>query len=61
MVYTESFKKLIGVMTEEYLGKQVPKEFQERYGKTYDKEDIKSFAYAVARSRGIKIDKGGKR
>lgn len=61
MPYTESFKKLKGVMEDEYLGKHVPKQFQDRYGKTYDKEDIKSFAYAVARSRGIKIDKGGKR
>ena len=60
MVYTESFKKLKGALTEEYLDKQVPQKFQERYGKTYDKEDIKSFAYAVARSRGIKVDKGGK-
>lgn len=57
MPKSKGFKKLLGSMTEEYLGDPVPKKYQNRYGKTYDKSDIKSFAYAVAKSKGIKIDK----
>jgi hypothetical protein len=41
------------------LGKPVKKKYQKRYGKKYDKDEIKSIAYGIARSRGIKTDKGG--
>lgn len=59
MPKTQAFLKIKKALTSEYLGNRVPKQYQNRYGKRYDKSDIESFAYAVARSRGIKID-GGK-
>jgi len=56
MPYTQSFKKLLGSLEEEYLNEEVPKKYQKRYGKIYDKKDIKSFGFAIAKSRCIKID-----
>lgn len=61
MPLTKDFKKLLGSMEGEYIGKKVPKQYQNRYGKTYDKKDVKSFSYAVAKSKGIKIDLGRKK
>ena len=55
MPQTSDFKKLKRSLTNEYLGKKVPRQYQDRYGKRYDSSDINSFAYAVARSKGIKI------
>jgi hypothetical protein len=61
MPYTKAFSKLKKNVKEQYLGKEVPKKYQDRYGKFYDKpSEIKQVAYAIARSRGIKIEKGGK-
>ena len=57
MPYSKDFSKLLGSLTEEYLNEEVPNKYRKRYGKVYDKKDIKSFAFAVAKSRGIKIDK----
>lgn len=56
MPTSKAFKKLKENLMNEYLGDPVPSEYQNRYGKRYDKKDIKSFAYAVAKSRGIKIE-----
>lgn len=56
MPKTKVFKELLGSMEEEYLGEPVPKKYQNRYGKRYDKKDVISFAYATAKSKGIKID-----
>ena len=56
MPYTKSFKKLLGSLEEEYKGKKVPKEYQKRYGKKYGDKDILKFGFAVARSKGIKIE-----
>jgi len=56
MPFTKGFKELLSSMEETYLNKKVPKKYQKKYGKRYDKEEIKSFAYAVAKSKGIKID-----
>jgi hypothetical protein len=40
------------------LGKDVPLKYQDRYGEKYDKpSEIKAFAYAIAKSRGIPIHK----
>ena len=44
-------------MNEEYMEDRVPVKYQKRYGKTYDSKEIKSFAYAVAKSKKIRIDK----
>ena len=60
MPKTEAFKKLKNALSKEYVGRIVPEKYQKRYGKRYDDSEMESLAYAVARSRGIKIDKGGK-
>jgi len=57
MPLTKSFKKLKATLFREYLGKPVPSEYQKRYGKRYDKKDIEKLTYAIAKSKGIKIDK----
>ena len=54
MPESKAFKKLKSSLSEEYLGKKVPKEYQSKYGKRYDKKDIKSFSFAVSRKKGIK-------
>jgi hypothetical protein len=54
MPESKAFKKLKKSLTENYLGEPVPKQYQKKYGKRYDKKDIKSFAFAVAKSKGIK-------
>ena len=56
MPKTKGFKLLENALEDEYLGKTVPSMYQKKYGKTYDKKDIVSFAYAVAKSKGIKIE-----
>ena len=57
MPYTKDFTKLLGSVKKTYLGKKVPKKYQSQYGKRYDKEEVKSLSYAIAKSKGIKIDK----
>ncbi|MBW2965490.1 hypothetical protein KY342_00130 [Candidatus Woesearchaeota archaeon] len=59
MPLTKGFKELLKNLESEYLGKKVDKKYRKQYGKIYDKKDIKSFGYALAKSRGIKIDKKG--
>lgn len=56
MPKTKDFKKLLKNVEHTYLGKPVKKQYQEKYGKFYDENEIESVAYAIARSRGIKID-----
>jgi len=53
MPYTKGFKKLLGSLSDSYEGEKVPKEYQKSYGKRYDKKEIKSIAYAIAKSKGI--------
>ena len=53
MPESKEFKKLKASMFKEYLGKKVPKQYQNKYGKRYDKKDVTSFTFAVAKSRGI--------
>jgi len=57
MPHSKEFKKLLESTRKTYLYKDVPKRFQHKYGKEYDKKEIKSVAFAIAKSRGIKIDK----
>jgi hypothetical protein len=57
MPETKAFKKLKASLASEYLGKHVPAKYQSRYGKSYGKKDIRSFAYAVAKSKHIPIDR----
>ncbi len=56
MPFSKNFKKLLSSVEETYLGEDVPKGFRSRYGKIYNKKDIKPLAFAIAKSKGIKID-----
>ena len=57
MPKTEAFNKLQKALKKQYLGEQVPKIYRDRYGKTYTKKDIESLSFAIAKSRGIRIEK----
>ena len=57
MPKTKDFTKLLSSVKKQYLGKKVPSKYQCQYGKRYDKEEVKSVSYAIARSKGIKIDR----
>lgn len=57
MPYSDSFKKLLESTRKNYLYKDVPAKFRKRYGKKYDKKEVKQVAFAIAKSKGIKIDK----
>ena len=56
MPKTKEFIKLKKAIKAEYLGKPVPKKYQKRYGKKYDLKDVKSLAFAIAKTKKIKID-----
>lgn len=58
MPKTKAFKKLENSVRETYLFKKVPLKWQNRYGKVYGAKDVESLAYAIARSKDIKIEKG---
>lgn len=55
MAYTKSFKELMKNVEKTYLGNPVKKEYQIKYGKKYDKKEIKEVAFGIAKSKGIKI------
>ena len=57
MPFTNDFKKLLGSVKETYLGEDVPRQYKKRYGKIYNKKDIKPLAISIAKSKKIKIDK----
>ena len=57
MPHTASFNKLWNSTKKQYLNQKVPKQYQAKYGKKYDKKEVKSVAYAIAKVKGIKIDK----
>lgn len=57
MPHTKAFNELMKAAKETYLGKPVPKKYQKKYGKFYDKGEVKSVAFAIAKAKGIKIDK----
>jgi len=62
MPITKQFKDLLKNVKKTYLGKDVPLQYRNRYGKLYDADEIESIAFAIAKSKGIKIDiKGGKK
>lgn len=56
MPHTLGFNKLFASVKKEYLGKKVKPKYQKKYGKTYDKKEVKQVAFAIAKSRGVKID-----
>jgi len=57
MPKTKDFIKLQKSVKKQYLGKKVPKQYRKRYGKRYDSKEVTGISYAIAKSRGIKIDK----
>ena len=57
MPNTKAFNELMKSVKHTYLGEDVPKQFRKRYGKIYNKKDLKPLAIAIAKSKGIKIDK----
>jgi HEPN domain-containing protein len=57
MPHTKAFRELLKNIEKEYVGNKVPPQYQKRYGKRYDKSEMKSLGYAIAKSRGIPIDK----
>lgn len=57
MPYTYEFKKLRERINREYLGKPVPTRYVKTYGKKYNQKDMLPLTYAIAKSRGIQIDK----
>ena len=56
MPYTQDFKKLMKNVEETYLGDKVPKKYWGKYGKIYNKKDIEPLSFAIAKSKGVKID-----
>jgi hypothetical protein len=56
MPKSKAFNELFKSVKEQYLGKPVKKQYQKDYGKVYDKKEIKSVVYRIAKSRGMKID-----
>ena len=59
MPRSKAFNKLFENVKKSYLGNKVPKQFQSIYGKKYNKKEMKQLAIAIAKSRGIKIEKSG--
>lgn len=57
MPHTKAFKQLWKSAEKTYLYKEVPSKYRKEYGKKYDKEEVKSVAYRIAKAKGIKIDK----
>ncbi len=61
MPQTKDFKELFKNVKKTYLGEEVPKQYKKDYGKIYNIKDIEPLAMRIAKSRGIKIDNGGKK
>jgi len=61
MPFTKEFRKLLKNVEKTYLGKPVKKKYQDRYGLRYDEGELEEIAFAIAKSRGIKIDKRRKK
>lgn len=57
MPKTKDFIQLQRAVKLQYLGKPVPLKYQKKYGKIYDPKEVRGIAYAIAKSKGIKIDK----
>lgn len=57
MPLTKDFLKFEKRIEREYLGKPVPASFTKKYGKKYNKKDIRPLSYAIAKSLNIQIEK----
>lgn len=56
MPYSKVFREILKNTKKTYLGKEVPLEYQKDYGKIYNKKDVLSTAFRIAKSRGIPIE-----
>jgi len=54
---SKKLQKLLKSTEEYYKGKKVPKPYQKKYGKTYDKKEARSIAYAIAKRQGWKVNR----
>jgi hypothetical protein len=61
MPKSKAFKELMSSVKKTYWGEPVPKKYQKDYGKIYNKNDLEELGIRIAKSKGIKIDKGGKK
>ena len=52
MPKSKKFIKLLREVKEQYLGKKVPEKYRKKYGKIYDKDEVKSIAYSIAKKLG---------
>ena len=52
MPKTKKFIKLLREVKEQYLGKRVPVKYRKKYGKIYDKDEVKSIAYSIGKKLG---------
>jgi len=55
MPESKEFIKLKREIKKWYLGKEVPKKYQIIYGKKYGEKDVERIAFAIAKSKKIKI------
>ena len=56
MPYSSDFKKLIRKIRKTYFGMRVPKKHRKEFGLYYDEDEILPLSFAIANSRGIKIN-----
>ena len=57
MPTSSAFNKMYESVKKTYLHKDVPVKFKAKYGKKYQAKEIKLVAYAIAKSRGIPVEK----
>ncbi len=58
---SKKLTKLLKSTQEYYKGRKVPKPYQKKYGKTYDKEGPRSIGYAIAKREGWKVNRRKKK
>ncbi len=58
---SKKLAKLLKSTEKYYAGKKVPKAYQKKYGKTYDKEEARSIGYAIAKREGWKVNRRKKK
>lgn len=55
MPKSKAFKHLIKGVEKYYTGKPVPMKYRPKYGVRYSRMEAKQVAYAIAKSRGMKV------
>ncbi len=54
---SKKLTKLLSSTEKYYKGRKVPKAYQKKYGKTYDKKEARSIGYAIAKREGWKVNR----